>query len=278
MADIPSSSSGLSDFQLKLSYFLVSNKLLIRKIYIVLLILFNCVFWGYVIYGFTIWAMDYQRLSQQTNDLLYGSSTVLPSIEAGKPKELQVSDIKSFGSEADRFDLMAEVVNPNTDWLATFDYVFTNNASTTKYAGFALPGKRKILLALGKSEANSQLVISNIKWSKITDFAAIANNRDRFLIQDNVFIPATKDTNPSRVKFSITNESPYSYWETGLVVLLYSGSNMVAVNYLTIPQFLSGSTRQIEMNWTKPLPNVDNMEIIPEINFLEPNNLMAPAI
>lgn len=278
MADIPSSSSGLSDFQLKLSYFLVSNKLLIRKIYIVLLILFNCVFWGYVIYGFTIWAMDYQRLSQQTNDLLYGSSTVLPSIEAGKPKELQVSDIKSFGSEADRFDLMAEVVNPNTDWLVTFDYVFTNNASTTKYAGFALPGKRKILLALGKSEANSQLVISNIKWSKITDFAAIANNRDRFLIQDNVFIPATKDTNPSRVKFSITNESPYSYWETGLVVLLYSGSNTVAVNYLTIPQFLSGSTRQIEMNWTKPLPNVDNMEIIPEINFLEPNNLMAPAI
>lgn len=278
MPDITSSSSsGLSDFQLKLSYFLVSNKLLLRKIFIVLMVLLNCLFWGFVIYGLALWGLDYQRLNKQTNDLLFDSNAILPSLEATKPQNLTVSDIQSFGSGSDRYDLMAEVRNTNTNWLATFDYAFIDNASTTVYPGFALPGQRKILLALGKANSTARLQLTNIKWTKITDFPAIANNRERFLVENNVFIPAPKATDPSRVKFTISNQSPYSYWQAGLVVIIYSGSSAVAVNYLTIPQFVSGSTRNVEMNWINPLPSIDNMEIIPEINYLDPNNIMPPA-
>lgn len=279
MPDITSSSSsGLSDFQLKLSYFLVSNKLLLRKLFIVLMVLLNCLFWGFVIYGLALWGLDYQRLSQQTNELLFTSNTILPGIEANKPQNLSVSDIQSFSNGSERFDLMSEVRNPNASWLATFDYAFIDNASTTVYSGFALPGQRKILLALGKPDSSAKLQLTNIKWTKITDFPTIANNRERFVVENNIFIPAPKATDPSRVKFTISNQSPYSYWEAGLVVILYSGSSAVAVNYLTIPQFVSGSTRNVEMNWVSPLPSIDNMEIIPEINYLDPNNIMPPAI
>lgn len=277
MPEIQSSSSGLSDTQLKWSYFFVSNKLLLRKILIVILILINCGLWGYSIVGFSFWALDYQRLSNQTNGLLYSPSSVLSSIESMKPQPLNVSDIQSFGGDNNRFDLMSEVVNPNTDWLAEFDYAFIDNASTTKYPGFALPGQRKILLALAQDSASARLEISNIKWTKITGFAAIKNNHDRFLLENDTFIPAAKKGDPSRVKFSLTNQSPYSYWEAGIVVFLYSGSSIAAVNYITIPQFMSESKRDIELNWTRALPNIDSIEIIPEINYLNPANIMPPS-
>jgi len=278
MLDITSSSSsGLSDFQLKVSYFLVSNKLLLRKIFIVLMVILNCLFWGYAIYGLALWGLDYQRLNRQTNELLFTSNAVLPGIEANKPQNLSVSDIQSFSNGSDRYDLMSEVKNPNANWLATFDYAFVDNVQATVYPGFALPGQRKLLLALGKPDSSAKLQLTNIKWTKITDFPAIANNRERFLIENNIFIPALKAGDPSRVKFTISNQSPYSYWEAGLVVILYSGSSATAVNYLAIPQFVSGSTRNVEMNWIGSLPGIDNMEIIPEVNYLDPNNIMPPS-
>ncbi len=274
MAELQTSSSGLSDTQLKLSYFYVSNKLILRKILIVVFILINCCFWGYAITGLAFWILDYERLTQQTNDLLYSSSAVLPAIEAVKPKPLDISEIQSFGGEGNRYDLMGQVANPNSDWLAEFDYSFIDGTSTIKYPGFALPGSKKVLLALGQDNASAKLQLTDIKWQKITNFADYKNNRDRFLLENDAFVPAPKAGDPARVRFSLTNQSPYSYWEVGIVVFLYNGGNIVAVNYLTIPQFVSGSQRDIELNWTRPLPQIDSLEIIPEVNYLNPNNIM----
>jgi len=277
MAELQSSSSGLSDTQLKWSYFFVSNKLILRKLLIVLLVLANCGLWGYSVTGFAFWALDYSRLAQQTNDLLYSPSAVLTSIEASKPQALNVSDIQSFGGDGNRYDLMSQVSNPNADWMAEFNYAFVDHATTTHYPGFVLPGERKILLALGQDSSVARLEVSDIKWTKITNFPDYKNNRERFLVENSSYIPAAKAGNPSRAKFSITNQSPYSYWEAGIVVFLYSGSSITAVNYLTIPQFKSGDKRDVELNWTRPLPSVDNMEVVPEINYLDPANIMAPA-
>lgn len=277
MPESQSSSSGLSDTQLKWSYFFVSNKILLRKIGIIFLISANCALWGFALAGLAFWALDYQRLSRQTNELLYGSSPLLTTIEAGKPQPLNVSDIQSFGGENNRYDLMAQVLNPNPDWLAEFDYTFVDGASSTGYSGFVLPGSRKILLALAQDGSSARLVITDIKWTKITDFSQYQNNRDRFTVENDEFIPAVKLGDPARVKFTLANQSPYSYWETGIVVFLYSGGGITAVNYLTIPQFQSGSAREIELNWTRPLANIDSLEIIPEVNYLKAENIMPPA-
>ncbi|MFA5021304.1 MAG: hypothetical protein WC517_04575 [Patescibacteria group bacterium] len=279
MADFQTSSSGLSDTQLKLSYFLVSNKLLLRKLSVVLLILINCGFWGYAVAGLAFWALDYGRLNQQTDELLFSSSAVLPAVEAAKPQSLILSDVQSFGGSDGHYDLMAQVSNPNTDWLAEFTYNFIGDGepSPASYFGFALPQGRKILLALGQDSSAVRVEITDVKWTRITDFAAVRNNRERFLVENDAFAPASKIGNPSRLEFSLANESPYSYWEAGVVVFLYSGGSISAVNYLAVPQLTSGSKRMIEFNWVRPLANIDGWEIIPETNYLDSANIMPPS-
>lgn len=277
MPELQSSSSGLSDAQLKWSYFFVSNKLILRKILIVCLILINLGSWSYLIAGLAFWALDYEKVNRQTEDLLYGSSAVLAGIEESQPQPLNLSDIQSFNGGNNRYDLLAQVDNPNSDWLAEFDYAFAAGASSTKYSGFALPGHSKVLLALSQESSQAQLEITNLRWTKIANFPEYQNNRDRFLLEDEAFLPASKTGNPSRVKFFLTNQSPYSYWEAGIVVFLYSGGNISAVNYITIPQFKSGDKRELELNWARSFSGIDGIEIIPEINYLDPANIMPPA-
>jgi hypothetical protein len=278
MAELTPPTSGLSDWQLKLSYFYVSNKLLLRKLYILLLILISCLFWGYSIFGLAIWALDYSRLDHQTKVLMFSSAEVLPAVEALRPKSLNLSGVESFSGNEGRFDLMAYVENPNSDWLAIFNYAFIgNNASTTYFSSFALPGQQKFLLDLGKENSDGQLELDNVKWIRITDFSNLKINRERFAVNDIEFLPAEKSGDPSRVKFIIENESSYGFWDAGIVVLLHSGSNIVGVNFLTIPQFKTGDKRPVEMNWIRSLPAIDEVEVIPEVNYIDPKNVMPTS-
>lgn len=270
--------SGLSDWQLKLSYFYVSNKLLLRKILIVCLIALNCWLWGYSIYGLAIWALDYNRLKVQTQNLLFSSSDTLPILEALKPQPLALSDIESFAGTGDRYDLVAQAVNPNGNWSAQFEYAFIDDkASTTYFSAFALPGQKKILMDLGRASSNVRLEIRNLTWQKVTDYSELKFYRERFTVEDDQFFPATKIGDPSRLKFTLKNESPFGYWEAGIAIFLYSGGQAAGVNYLSIPQLKSGLSREVEINWLKPLPTIDSLEIIPEIDYLNEKNLMPPS-
>ncbi len=278
MPDAMPPTSGLSDWQLKLSYFYVSNKLLLRKLLVLLLVIINCVFWGYSIAGLASWALDNDRLTKQTQGLMFSDSGVLSTLEAMKPQPLNLSSVEVFSGNGNLYDLMADVVNPNSSWFATFDYTFAGgNATATKFSSFVLPGQHKVLLDLGRSMAAAQLEVSNVKWQKITDYLAIRNVRERFTIENTEFLPAPQIGDPSRVRFTIKNDSSYSYWEAGVVILLSNGGSTVGVNFTTIPQFKSGEQRTIELNWTKAISQADTVEVLPEINYLDANNIMPPA-
>lgn len=278
MPDTMLPTSGLSDWQLKLSYFYVSNKLLLRKLLVLLLILINFVFWGYSVTGLLFWALDYQRLTKQTTDLMFSSTAVLPLVEALKPKPLNLSTVNAFSGNGNLFDLMADVVNPNPDWLARFDYSFVGGSVTsTKFSSFVLPGDHKILLDLGRASAEGQLEVTNIKWQRVSGFTGLRAVRDRFTVTNEQFLAAPQVGDPSRVRFTIKNDSSFSYWETGVTIVLYNGGSIVGVNFLTIPQFKSGDQRDVEMNWTKAIPQVDTIEVIPAVNYLDSANIIPPA-
>lgn len=275
MEEINSSSSGLTDWQLKLSYWYVTNKLFLRQLLVVFLIFVNCLFWGYIIYGVAYWGLTYNQINSQTASLLFSPSGSLANLEAMAPKQLKLSDVKTYNSGED-YDLLAEVNNPNSGWLAEFEYAFITNASSTVYfRSFALPGQRKILASMSSQDQNAVLEIKNVKWMKIADFVALQKERDYFTVSDQEFLAPTKAGNPSQVKLKITNDSAYSYWEGDIAVLLYGGSDVVAFGYVPLNQFKSGESRVIEFNWVQSLGSVVSLEVIPEINFVDSTNIMS---
>lgn len=276
MEEFNSSTSGLSDWQLKLSYWYVTNKLLLRQLLVIFLVLINCIVWGYIIYGVAYWGLTYTQIKAQTAKLLFSSSEVLPTLEAIAPKQLQLSDVKAYNSGTD-YDLLAEVVNPNTGWLAEFQYFFVTNASTSAYfSSFVLPGQRKMLASMSSQDQNAVLEIKSVKWTKIADFKALQKERDYFTVSEQEFLPPTKDGNPSQAKFIITNDSAFSYWDGDAVVLLYGGADVVAFGYVPLNQFKSGEVRPIEFNWLQSFGAISSIEVIPEINFADSSNIMSP--
>lgn len=273
----PPTSSGLSDFQLKLSYFYVTNKLLLRKLLIALIIAIDALLWFYVIFSVIVWAIGYQSTQSQITNLLYSSDSSLAAIESLKPQSLSFSDPESFGSDGERFDLLSEASNPNGTWLAEFDYTFKSEGSTsTVYHAFVLPGGKKALLDLGRTSSAVKLEISNLKWTRVLDFSQTKNLRDRFEITDDQYIAPASALEPSRMKFTVNNRSAYGYWDVGVSVMLYSAGNLTAVNYISVPQLKAESSREVELNWPKSLPAIDSWQIVPEVNYLDDKNIMPP--
>jgi len=274
-ANIPT--SRLTDKQLKLSYWYVTNKLLLRKIFLAFLVILSVVLWLYVFYGLVSFMMDYQRIQQQTNELLFSSASTANGVESTKPVPLAIGEIQVLAGEGDSYDLFSEIGNSNAGWLATFDYIFKSGTSTKAIRrGFVMPGEQKILVDLSNIESTGQLEISNLKWERIAGFDKIKNERSRFTVEGEEFVSSAKTGDPNRVKFNISNGSPYSYWDVGLVIGLYSSGNLVSINYLPLRQFMSGENRAIQMNWLQNISAVDSIMVWPETNFLDPKNIMQP--
>lgn len=270
--------SGLSDWQLKLSYFYVSNKLLFRRLWLAFLILLNCGLWIYVVASLLIWSLNYNQTESQMRQLAFSAADFLPTVEAVKPQNLSFSDITAFASSEGRFDLTAEAKNPNADWLAEFNYAFVADGVTPKYfSAFVLPGQSKVLLDLGREGSNVRLEAKNLKWRRISDYQKLRSERDLLSVASYEFIPPSKTGNPSQLKLTLNNDSAFGFWEADVVAFLYSGGTPVGVNYLSLLQFKAGSQRDLTLNWLQNFPAIDAVEIIPEVNYLDENNIMPPS-
>lgn len=275
MEEITSSSSGLTDWQLKLSYWYVTNKLLLRKLTVVFLVIINCIFWGFNIYGLAYWGLTYRQINEQTTALLFSPNDSLAILEALAPQPLNLSEVRSYGSGND-YDLLAEVGNPNSGWLSEFEYAFIIEGKPAIYfKSFALPGRTKFLASISSQDQLATLQVRNVKWQKLADFEKIRSERDRFAVSEQEFLPPTREGNPAQAKFKISNESAFDFWDGNVLILLYGGSDVVAFGYLPLKQFKSGETRELEYNWTQSVGSIGSLEIIPEINYVASANIMS---
>ena len=271
-------SSELTSKQLKWSYWYVTNKLRLRKALVIFLIVIAAFFWLYALYGIIIYLVDFNRLNSEAAVLLHSPSAAQTVLDATRPQALKFSEVTALPAASGHYDLVVEVRNPNKDWLGLFDYELGQGTSTSAVrSGFILPGDDKYLVGISADSANAGFKASNFRWQKITDFAALKKDRDHFIIENEEYLPPAKAGEPARVKFDITNDSAYSYWQVNVVALLYSGGSLGAVNYATIGKLKSLETRAVEMNWSQDLPAIDSVQIIPEVNYIDPASIMPPG-
>jgi hypothetical protein len=210
--------------------------------------------------------------------MLHSPSAAQLVLDQTRPKALKFSEATALPATSGHYDLVVEVNNPNSDWLGLFDYELGPKiSSSTMRSGFILPGEDKYLVGISADSANTGLKTNNFRWQKIDNFAAIKKDRDRFVIENEEYLPPAKTGDPARIKFDITNDSAYSYWQVNTVALLYSGGSLAAVNYATVSRLKSLETRTIEMNWAHDLPAIDSIQIIPEVNYLDAGSIIPPG-
>lgn len=274
---------GLTLRKLNIGLWYVEHKNILRTVLIGFLLLIAAVSWSYTIYGFAYYfsrgmAEDELLARQTVNTGIISHNAIL----AASAKDLLLGGTGILRSSGNKYDFFVKAKNPNNRHAAEFDYYFSANGQETgKRGGFILPGESKYLLSLsnelGFRPTGARIKFENFRWIRIDrhdipDWKSYRDKRLNIKISGIKFTPAAKNALSDKVKlnylkFTATNETDYNYWNVYFTVLLYRGANIVGVNKYGIDEFMSGQTRQAEINWPGAVGRVDRIEITPEINI-----------
>ncbi len=219
----------------------------------------------------------------------YNLSTLQKNTQASAPDALLFDDITILASgSGTSYDLLLEVENPNSRHGAWITGKFVFDAGETEiFSSFVNPETTKTVFALSAAETrprNPRFELLEATWVMI-DPHEVANvqewlaDRDDFAVADVVYAKdiALETQTIARTTFTLTNRTPYSYWEPSFLVRLTKGSTLIAVTSMTVPQFVSGESRTIDLRWFGDLPQTASVSVQPDIAFFDEEVYMNPT-
>ena len=278
-----------SNRSLKLGEWYLSHKVLLQKIGMTILIVWCVITMGigisyfgyYLVFGYT---NDSQMYAQQTLEFQNYENLQV----AYKPQDLQVRRVQVFESATDKYDMSAQVVNPNERWVAYVDYKYKYGGGETDIrTEMLLPGEARPIVYFGVESPNypskAELVFGHISWKKINahyvkDVKAFIDQRKIFEMSNFDFTKASRSTGASTniIEFDITNASSYGYWDLEFIVELIDGPT-VGYLYILEDQFRAGDTRHIDVRSTVDNLNVSDIKVHPVVDVFDLEKFMAPG-
>lgn len=203
-------------------------------------------------------------------------------------QQLTLGSAKVVQGTSTSYDFYTTVKNTNADWYATFTYRFSAGSITSRTEdGFVMPGETKYLLSLG-AKADSRpsspsITLENLVWHRVNhhiapDVAEWLAEHGNFLITTPTYAAdiALASAKIGRTTFTITNASPYSYWEPQFNVILERAGAVVGVSRATLSEFAAGEVRESEVRWYGEIPLTATATVAPNVNFFDEASYMSP--
>lgn len=265
----------------------VKVKPLLKRIGIGVLIIFDIFAISYFVYKFTDFGIfDYFK-DQEIVASILDNGDLHNLSEQNAAESLVADDVSVFASTNNQFDFYSEISNPNDDWYATFDYIFSYSGGTTEIlSGFILPSESsKPLYALAHdaddAPSNASITLSNVEWyrvnaKQISDYTDWEEGRLDFELVDPTYDRTVElgEETVGRSTVTLVNKTAYGYWEPIFAMVLLRNETPVAINVVTAPEFESNSTREISLNWFDPIPQANTLRVVPIIDIFDPSVYM----
>lgn len=192
------------------------------------------------------------------------------------PLPLQVATTALLPGGTNKFDAVAEVLNPNEHFLVKFKYYFIlDGEKTASQEALLLPQESRPLSALGLDVAGDpQIAMENLSWSRI-DAHDVPNpvvwqeERLQFIFADESFVDPVPGTKATRIIFNLKNDSPYSYADPQFLAGLYNDGGLVGVIPFRTGRFNSLETKALELRSFVPNLGANSLQIFPLINVYD---------
>ncbi len=273
----------LSKRQIEISYWFVTHKAQLKKILIIFLIILNIGIWGYGIYNWIFYFLTTKDHEFLIKELIQEKINWSEYQLKARPQNLALSEITVLPSGKGYYDFVVEAENPNPKWAilnVNYRFKWSNHQSRIQKSSF-LPQEKKFLITLRASSSilprNPQIEFSNIQWRRITPHFKIPKiDKSEFPTKNVQFLRRSEILNLDRIRFEVTNQTVYSFWEMALKIILYQGRKIVGINQITANQFFSKETRLLETSWIEPIPLITKIIIEPEVDILDPNIFIPP--
>lgn len=261
----------LTDKDLQAAIWYVKHKVLLRRIGVAVVFALATVAWAYTLFGI---ARDFLGFGQRRT--LEQQLTQTPVGELQKPADLELGSVEIL-SAGEFTDLVVRVRNPNAQWSAQFSYTIgLGDEARDEPNGFLLPNEDRPFVGTFKARSSGQPIfnIGKVSWRRIDahtipDFEAYKTERLNFAYENVEFAPAALEK-VSRAKFTLVNKTAYSYHEPRFIVLLYRGRKLVGAQRTIVDKLVSGERRTVEVSWFDRIGAVSNIEVVPEIDILNP--------
>lgn len=210
------------------------------------------------------------------------------SARSASPLSLEGETVISLGDG--EYDFYAEVENPNARWYATFTYQFTSSQGDTEwYEGSVMPLERRPVFVIREPfstrPSGAQLELDNVVWHRVDagevqDIDLWLQERNAFDVQDAsyTFDLELDGEEIPRTSFSITNNTPFSYWDPQFVLLIERAGRVAGLNVVTLSNFASGETREVDVNWFGAVPSSGTVRVVPNINYFDSSVYMSSQV
>jgi len=202
--------------------------------------------------------------------------------EVSRAIALNQKGTKMIPATRGMFDIVSQVENPNQTWLVeSFDYYFQIGESRTNTrTDFILPGQSKIVTEIGFSADrivnNVEIIIENVKWKKVSDFASLYEKMVQFdyenvSIQRSSVEKSGETLDVTFLKFDIINKTSFNYWSPKFHVLIYKDNQLVNVQQVVLDSISSNEVASKSLAIYEKLPLKSQVQIYPDINILDPD-------
>jgi len=272
-----------ADKEFELGYWYLTHKVLIRQVLIMILAAISGSLFLFGVVGLVkYYIVDAGKNAALEKSLAQTQLNFAKITELGAPTALDTADTVVFAGRDSDYDFVGVVNNDNETWYAeSFDYYFQygDGEKTPVKTDFALPFQQKYLLNLGisvdKRIADAQLVIENVKWKKVPEYKSLQEKIVKFEFPTKSLAPVisgnAKSSSVTGLTFDVANLSAYSFWEPKFVILFYRSDTLVGVNQTILPEISTSEKKTQTINIFQPLPSGVRIEILPDINILDPN-------
>jgi len=270
--------------ELKIAYFLVSKKQLLKKILIIFLIFLNITIYFYTIYHFSLYLIqskDYEKMEKDLTSQIIDYNTIH---QVFSPLPPVIISTKAIFLGDSKYHLICLVRNPNRNWfIKSLNYKFVfPNFETVNFTSFILPEEEKILVDFNENiktrTGEIYCEINNVVWQRIKpDKYYLLEIPRNFTVKDLKFLPAKRPDERSITLFKFVNPTIYNFWEIDLLTILYQGSEIAGIDKTVLKEVKSREEKEIKIIWPQAVPFYSEIKIQPEINIFDSSLFIPPS-
>lgn len=277
----------LSNKSLKVGGWYVAHKVLLRSIAIGVLLVWCVISVGFGIIAWGAYAVDGyfedRALARRQIQQFQNYTNIQQSYKA---TALELSPIEIFVPSEGKYDLVSHATNKNDRTIITVEYKFTyEGGETAVNKTVILPHATVPLAVLGTETesypGNPQLKIEDIKYERISphqiyridDYIA---QRSNFVVENVEFIPPQEGVLASRVKFDVTNNTVFTFWEPYFYVEILGGGGNIGILSTTIADFKPGETRTLDIATFTDILGADEIRLTPVMNVFDSSIYQRP--
>lgn len=282
---------GVSMKTLETGLWWAKNRRNVFRIFIVFLIIISVISWGYTIFGFGSYLLIGMNNDEQMVKNLVQDKIISHDYLAQSAAKNLIYGTTGIIENDGKYDLYAQISNPNQKHWGAFSYCFTASAGEKSCGkSFILPGEQKYVLSLAQIFKNQpsgvNFLITNIVWQKIdnhkiSDWDKYRNDHLNISVKNASFTPAASNDVSEKIglntlSFNASNNSAYSYWEAPFTIILSNGGRIVDINSYIIDNFNSYDSKEIQITFPGTIGSVSNISITPNINITDETIFKQP--